>query len=85
MYGRFLVLTSQKNLAVKKLLKFQITVKRLRCSTNPRCNVIIRRYVAVSQWFLNLLEVPNPISFMQALTEPFLKIQKFLLTNLSSK
>ena len=30
------------------------------------------------QWFLNLLEVPNPVSSMQALTEPFLKIQIFI-------
>ena len=36
------------------------------------------------QWFLNLLEVPNPSSFTQALTEP-LKFKKYLLTNLSPK
>ena len=39
----------------------------------------------LTQWFLNLLVVANPVSFMQALTEPFLKMQKFLLTNLSPK
>ena len=37
------------------------------------------------QWFLNLLEVPNPASFMQALTEPFLKIQKIFINELEPK
>ena len=37
------------------------------------------------QWFLNLLEVPNPSSFMQEHTEPFLKIQKIFMNELEPK
>ena len=37
------------------------------------------------QWLLNLLEVPNPVSFMQVITEPFLKIKKFLINELEPK
>ena len=35
------------------------------------------------QWFLNLQEVPKPASFMQALIEPFLKIQKIFINKLN--
>ena len=48
-------------------------------------NKNIKNFFCLEQWFLNLLEAPNPVSFMQALTEPFLKIQKFLLMILSPK
>ena len=37
------------------------------------------------QWFLNLLEVPNPSSFMQALTEPYLKFQKIFMNEREPK
>ena len=37
------------------------------------------------QWFLNLLEVLILASFMQAFTEPFLKIQKISVYELESK
>ena len=37
----------------------------------------------LNQWFLNLQEVPNPESFMQAFTEPFLKIQKIFINKLN--
>ena len=32
-----------------------------------------------------MLEVPNPASFIQALTEPFLKIQKIFINEIEPK
>ena len=37
------------------------------------------------QWFLNLLEVPNPARFMRAFTEPFVKIQNISVDKLEPK
>ena len=37
------------------------------------------------QWLLNLLEVPNPTSFVRALTEPFVEIQNISVNKLEPK
>ena len=42
-------------------------------------------YVALNQWFLNLLELPNPASFMRAFTEPFVIIQNISVNKLEPK
>ena len=42
-------------------------------------------YNAVEQWFLNLMEVPNPSSFMRAFTEPFDEIQNISANKLEPK
>ena len=39
----------------------------------------------ILQWFLNLLEVPNPESFMWAFTEPFVQIQNISVNKLEPK
>ena len=39
-------------------------------------------WIAISQWFLTFLKVPNPASFVQAFTEPFVKIKKRTVTEL---
>ena len=37
------------------------------------------------QWFLNLLEVPNPASFLRAFTEPSVEIQNITVNKLELK
>ena len=39
----------------------------------------------LKQWFLKLLEVPNPASFMRAFTKPFVKIQNKSVNKLEPK
>ena len=43
------------------------------------------RPLLLDQWFLNLLEVPNPASFMRAFTELFVKIQNISVNKLEPK
>ena len=38
----------------------------------------------LGQWFLNLLEIPNPASFMRAFTKPFVEIQNTSVNKLQS-
>ena len=40
---------------------------------------------ALEQWFLNLLEVPNPASFMRSFTEPFVEIENISANKLEPK
>ena len=42
-------------------------------------------WLPISQWFLNLLEVPNPASFIQAFTEPFVETQNIAGNKLEPK
>ena len=37
------------------------------------------------QWFLNLLEVPNPASFLRAFTKPLVEIQNISVNKLEFK
>ena len=39
----------------------------------------------LEQWFLNLLEVPNPASFLRAFTKPFVEIQNISVNKLEFK
>ena len=40
---------------------------------------------SLKQWFLNLLEVPNPASFVRTFTEPFVKTQNISVNKLEPK
>ena len=42
-------------------------------------------FIPLKQRFLNLLEVPNPASFMLAFTEPFVEIQNISVDKLEPK
>ena len=52
---------------------------------NDLCLSYETNYDIVEQWFLNLLEVPNPASFMRSFTEPFVEIENISANKLEPK